>query len=322
MRYHSFARTAVVGALMATLGMSAVVAAAASPECDRACLQQMLSAYLTAVFKHDPKAAPLSDDHFATDNTSQVRNGEGFWHNVSGYGELQRRYFDPLTENAAFYGLLNREGKDTIVSVRIRVRGGKIAEAEWITATKAWIIGTNGPGARGEANPQGLIKYPPPAGPIAAAERSSRYAMISLANNYFQAVMAHDGSWVPGTADCIRIEDGGVTTNNPAIAGAQTAAAQAKVAAPLRGGCLANFQSMKHLTKDLALRRMFVVDEEAGVIFSSAIYVRYPGVQAPNNLVHKYFLIRDGKIAGIWNAMYFLPTGAPISNGWEDRQDP
>ena len=61
----------------------------------------MLDTYLTAVFKHDPSAVPLTADHYATENTAVVKNGEGFWKDVSGYGEVQRRYFDPMNESAA-----------------------------------------------------------------------------------------------------------------------------------------------------------------------------------------------------------------------------
>ncbi|MEJ0038317.1 MAG: hypothetical protein WDO68_19920 [Gammaproteobacteria bacterium] len=100
----------------------------------------------------DPAAVPLSDDYFATENTAPVAKGEGAWKSVTGYGDLQRRYFDPVNETAAFFGILKKEGHDQITSVRIKVAGGKVSEAEW-------IFGTQGPGGRGEANPAGLLKY-------------------------------------------------------------------------------------------------------------------------------------------------------------------
>ncbi len=73
------------------------------------------------------------------------------------------------------------------------------------------------------------------------------------------------------------------------------------------------------LTKDLALRRFPVIDEEAGVTLGTAIYVRNPGNPAQDNLVHEYFFIRDGKISGLWTSMYFLPKGSPVTSGWENR---
>lgn len=159
-----------------------------------------------------------------------------------------------------------------------------------------------GTGGRGEANPAGLLKYPPPEGNIPASERTPRFIMISLANDYFQAVTDHDGTWVPNDPSCIRIENGGAVNSTPHP-----------------GLCLDGFQKMTQ-TKDLELRRIPVVDEQAGMVFGTAIYVRQPGNPALDNLVHEYFLVRSGKIAGIWTSMYFLPKGSPVTSGWENRQ--
>lgn len=281
-------------------GMPATAADAnAAGACDRACLRKTLDGFLSAVFRHDPAGIPLSADYFATENTAPVAKGEGAWKSVTGYGDLQRRYFDPVNETAAFFGILKKDGHDQITSVRIRVAGGKVSEAEW-------IFGTQGPGGRGGANPAGLLKYPPPPeGKLPPAQRASRFLMITLPNDYFQAVVEHDGSWVPSSTDCIRIENGGGDAF--------------KKQPPPRGQCLDHFERFKGLTKDLALRRFPVVDEEAGVVLGTAIYVRYPDNPAQDNLVHEYFVIRNGKISGLWTSMYFLPKGSPVTSGWENR---
>jgi hypothetical protein len=309
------------GALAAAVLLNSAPAPAADAKaagsCDRACLQKSLDGFLSAVFKHDPGAVPLSGDYFATENTMPVAKGEGAWKSVTGYSDLQRRYFDPVNQTAAFFGILKKDGHDQITSVRIKVANGAISEAEW-------IFGTQGPGGRGEANPAGLRKYPPPPpGKLPAAERSSRFQMITLPNDYFQAVVEHDGSWVPNSADCIRIENGGGTTANSQSAAVKAAdqkpADASGMPVPQRGGCLDHFERFKGLTKDLALRRIPVVDEEAGVALGSAIYVRNPTNPAQDNLVHEYFFIRNGKISGLWTSMYFLPKGSPVTSGWEDR---
>lgn len=283
--------------------------------CDRACLRTMLDSYLAAVFKHDPSAVSLADDYFATENTAQTPRGEGAWKSVTGYGKVQRRFMDPVAENAAFLGLLKKDGHDQITSVRIKVEHDKVSEAEW-------IFGTQGPGGRGLANPEGLAKYSPPSGLLPSSERSSRFVMISLPNDYFQAVKEYDGSWVPNDKDCIRIENGGGTTANTqqvANSSDNRPADTSGIPVPRRGACLDNFQSFRHLTADLALRRFPVVDEEAGVVLGTAVYVRFPEVPAQDNLVHEYFFIRNGKIAGLWTSMYFLPKGTPVTSGWENR---
>jgi hypothetical protein len=274
------------------------------PDCDRACLQQMLDGYLTAVFKHDPAAAQLSDDHFATEDTVVIPRGEGFWKNVSGIGAAQGRYFDPVNETAAFLGLLKQDGQETITSVRIRVVDHRVSEAEWIT-------GRLGMGGIGSENAQGLVQFPPPHDLLPPATRASRFLMIALANNYFQANKDHDASWLPNDPGCTRVENG--IGQRPAT---QTAG---QGAAGLGPGCLSGFSGMDRVTTDFALRRFTVVDEEAGMILGTGIYVRYAGTGRRDNLVSEYFQIRDGKIHGIWSAMHFLPLGAPVVTGWEQR---
>jgi hypothetical protein len=265
----------------------------AGAACDRACLRQMLDKYLTAVIKHDATAAQLSDDHFATEDTVVVHNGEGFWKSISGFGAAQGRYFDTVNETAAFLGLLKRNGQDSI-----RVVAGKVSEAEWIT-------GELGMGGQGDADPQGLVRIPPSTEIVPPGKRTSRYDMISLANNYFQANKNHDGAWLPSDPTCVRVENG-IASTKP---GATT----------LGPGCLSGFNKMDQFTTDIALRRFTVVDEEAGMILGTGIYVRYAGTNRRDNLVSEYFLIRDGKIHRIWSAMHFLPLGAPVTHGWEQR---
>jgi hypothetical protein len=57
---------ALAAAVLLTSGPTVAADQKATAGCDRACLQKMLDAYLAAVFKHDPGAAPLSADYFAT----------------------------------------------------------------------------------------------------------------------------------------------------------------------------------------------------------------------------------------------------------------
>jgi hypothetical protein len=295
MSNHFLARSGSLGtltvALAATLLFASTNAHAQqdSSGCDRACLRQVLDAYLAGVFKHDPSAARLTDDHYATENTAVVHNGEGFWKDISGYGELQRRYFDPVNQAAAYLGLLKQNGKDVISSVRVKVEGGKVSEAEWFVQSTA--------------DPQKLLQYPPPEGALPTSERSSRFYLISMANDYFQSGLDHDSSWIPADLRCKDTEPNPITSS-PRHADL----------------CHDNFGIYKNITKDLALRRFPLVDEEVGVVLGAAIWVRYPGVTRPDNMVNEYFQVRNGSFVYIWTCNYELPKGAPVTSGWEDKQ--
>jgi hypothetical protein len=76
------------------------------PSCDRACLRSALDAYLNAVIKHDPASAPLMIGFRQTENSVVVRPGSGLWKTMTGLGAVQRRYLDPVTGQAAYFGLI------------------------------------------------------------------------------------------------------------------------------------------------------------------------------------------------------------------------
>ena len=295
MSRHLISRAASLGAVALAAVLFACTPAQAqqaSSGCDRACLRPALDTYLAGVLKHDPGAARLTDDHYATQNTAAVRNGEGFWKDISAYGALQRRYFDPVNGAAAYLGLLQQNGKDVISSVRIKVepdKGNRVSEAEWFVQP--------------EADPQRMLGYPPPEGSLPESERSSRFYLISIANDYFQSGADHDASWIPTDLRCKDPEP------NPM----RSALRHADI-------CHDNFNIYKNITKDLALRRFPLVDEEAGVVLGAAIWVRYPGVTRKDNMVNEYFQVRNGAFTYIWTCNYELPKGAPVSSGWENHQ--
>src|SRR6187200_1874586 len=136
-----------------TLAMVLLVAppARAADECDRACLKSMLTQYLSAVSKHDPASAPLVAGFRQTENAVVRRLGMGMWLTMTGLGRLQRYYMDPVTGQAAYFGIVNEGSIEAIVTVRLRVERRKITEAEWYIGRRG-DDSMNGPA---QANGQG-----------------------------------------------------------------------------------------------------------------------------------------------------------------------
>ena len=89
---------------------------AQGPACDRACLRTTLDAYLDAVIKHDPAAAPLMIGFRQTENAVVVRPGNGLWKTMTGLGSMQRRYLDPVTGQAAYFGIIQEGSRVPILS--------------------------------------------------------------------------------------------------------------------------------------------------------------------------------------------------------------
>src|SRR5687767_8589080 len=120
--------------LLVILALAVGAGPASAQTCDRACLRTMLDQYLNAVVKHDPSAASLVVGFRQTENAINVRPGNGVWKTITALGKMQRRYFDPLTGQAGYYGLVEEGGRTALVTVRLRVENRQLTEAEWYIA--------------------------------------------------------------------------------------------------------------------------------------------------------------------------------------------
>src|ERR1700683_1810085 len=105
MRRIAMPRAAVPLALLSIAVWTAVPTPvlAATAACDRPCLKSLLNDYLAAVVKHDPAAAPLAPSYRHTENAINVPLGKGVWRSVTALGDVQRRYLDPVSGQAAYY---------------------------------------------------------------------------------------------------------------------------------------------------------------------------------------------------------------------------
>ncbi|MGH9648671.1 MAG: hypothetical protein ACRD4E_17860, partial [Bryobacteraceae bacterium] len=188
----------------------------AANDCDRACLKSTLDQYLAAVIKHDPAAAPLFVGFRQTENAVVIRPGTGVWKSVTGLGKVQRRYLDPVSGQAGYFGTVEEGNKLAIVTVRVKVGNKKITEAEWLMARDG-DPGLNGPATATQRagnffEPENLAKNPPPERTVPKAERLSREALIAITNSYFDGLTTRDGSVIIAHPGCTRLENGNTVT--------------------------------------------------------------------------------------------------------------
>jgi len=280
----------------------------AANECDRACLKNALDQYLNAIVKHDPSAAPLFVGFRQTENAVVVRNGTGTWQSVTGLGKLQRRYLDPVSEQAAYFGIVEEGAASAIVTVRVRVQQRKITEAEWLIARKG-DPGLNGPQAPGQPagnffDPDNLAANPPPDKTVPKDARSSREAMVAATNSYFDGITTHDGSIIMAHPGCMRVENGNTVTGR--------ARAPSKGGPPEVSDCASGLANIN--VQLVAARRYPVVDEEAGVVLGLAVFVRKPGTATRRNAFSEWFVIENNKIRSIYSAMFYPAPEQPVPN--------
>jgi hypothetical protein len=275
----------------------------AAVDCDRACLRTTLDQYLTAVTKHDPSSAPLVIAFRQTENATVVKLGSGVWKTVTALGKVQRRYLDPVSGHAGYFGLIEEGGAPAIATVRLKVENKKITEAEWVISRKG-DPGLNGPAGGNVFDPDNLIANPPPDKPAAKEARIPREAMIAIANSYFDGITTHDGSIIMAYPGCIRLENG-VT-----MAG--------RGAAPRGGGpdavrdCTSGLETIN--IQNVAARRYPIVDEEAGVVLAMAVFIRKPGTTTRRNMFGEWFFLDNNKIRTIYATLFYPPPEMPVPN--------
>lgn len=310
----------VLPILCSALALAAGIGdAAAQGACDRSCLRTLLDQYLEAVVANDPSAAPLVVGFRQTENAINVRPGAGVWQTVTGLGDVQRRYFDPVSGQAGYYGTVEEGDATAIVTVRVRVENRQLTEAEW------YLVRENDPGLGGPRqpgsppanlhNPQYLAENPPPDRVVPPAERADRDTLIRIVDSYFDAITSHDGSVALTHPGCGRVENG-----SPAPAGRFLPPLQRPGAPSGPSGqpgassndCVSNLENFN--LQMVTARRIPLVDEEAQVVLAFGVFIRRPGSPTPRNVFSEWFVIDDAKIRTIYTAMFYPPPELAVPN--------
>jgi len=188
------------------LALSAVATAATpAPSCDRTCLSGLLNQYLDAMVAHDASRLPLASANVRyTENTADVKLGEGLWKSVTGKGTFRHDYLDVARQKAAAHVHLTEGATAVLYSVVLHVQDRRIGGIETLVQRVA---------ADSRLKPTELGK--PVRGmedPVPAGKRQSRQSMIGTALTYTEGLRI--GSFVdagtPFAADAYRVENGAI----------------------------------------------------------------------------------------------------------------
>ena len=282
-------------------------------ECDRACLQEVLMQYMNAVASNDPDGAGIIAGFRQTENAVVKPVGAGTWQSVTALGEIQRHYMDPVSGQAAYFGLVEESGKLAIVSVRVKVVGRQVIEAEW-------FIGREGqPGMSGNPAPDGsgaapydpayfIANPPPPERNVPRRSRLSRESLLGVTNSYFDAITTHDPEVMLIHPTCKRVENGRLITGRP-LPGNSDDGYEGKT------NCSSGIRTTGRLNVAfVAARRYPVVDEEQQVVMGMGVFIREP--DSPNRRLglSEFFHIDDGLISEVHAALFYAPPDRPIPN--------
>jgi hypothetical protein len=220
--------------------------------CDRACLDGAVDSYLAALVAHDPTQVPLSAHIEFVENTVDMKPGEGLWKTASAPPSPFKIYVpDPVSEEVGFMGTIQRDGKPTLLALRLKIRDGEIVVAEHLIADN---VTSEKMGNLQEPRKAFVTAVPP-------SERNSRAEMIRIASMYYPALTGADSNNAPFADDCMRHESGGQSTGNPPPATPSLDTLESL-------GCAAQ---LKTHTMDYIKRiepvRVMIADPENGLVF-------------------------------------------------------
>jgi hypothetical protein len=277
---------------------------ASAQTCDRACLKTTLDQYLNAVVKHDPKAAPLFAGFRQTDNGVVVRLGTGTWQSITALGKVQRSYFDPVSGQAAYLGLIEEGPAIDVATLRLKVEARKITEAEWVIAREG-ALGPGGTSGGNLYNLAGFLAEPPLARTVPANQRVPRITDRHR-QQLLDGLTTHDGFIAhPG---CTRNENG----RTPPVRTPNPGEPQGRKAKGPGGDCTSNLTNFR--VGLISARRYPIVDVEQQVVLGLGIFLRKPGVKQLRNLLTEWFFVEDGRIRNIWASMFYPTNDLPVPN--------
>lgn len=310
----------VVASLVALIGILAIAqpAQGAAAQCNRACLKNTVDKYLAALVAHDPSQVSLAPDVKFVENTAPTHPGDGLWKTASAVPTTFKIYVpDPVSEEVGFLGVMQEKGKPIELALRLKIRNGKITEAEHLIARNLM--------ERSLANLKtprpGLLATVPP------GQRVPRDQMLKIGASYYEALVTADANHAPFADDCVRRENGMQTTSNP------------PPAKPGRGtigamGCAPQLRTHTFdYIKRIEPRRVEIADPETGLVFGLSQFrqpmdekfVKIVGVPSVDRVDMNFkpfdlpaahiFKIRDGKIHEIEAMGFTMPYNS--KTGWE-----
>ena len=159
---------------------------------------------------HDPAKAPFARGVKFTENGQRLELGDGLWNTMTGKGTFRLFVTDVEAQQVAFLGTITEANVGAVIGLRLKIRNNQITEAE------QFIQRSPNSAAGFERIGYKWTDVVPP------ADRMPRDELVKTANMYFSGMQKNDGKGdYPFADDCNRIENGGLSTNQPIAQGKQ-----------------------------------------------------------------------------------------------------
>lgn len=292
---------------------------ASAANCDRACLKDMMTTYLNALVAQDPAKAPLASNVRFTEDSKDLKVGEGFWKTATKLGNYRQDFIDVKEQVVASHVIIEESGKPAMFTARLKVANGKITEIETLVAHGNERMGG---GAANLVVRPGMAVEPP------ANLKNKREDLIRIADYYPRGltVGGFDKVDAPFAKDAFRIENGMVMAGEGCGRGTPSGGpGQAKSTAAGKGAVSAKSPQDVAGCRDIKTQRIIghpdltksvvAVDEQQGI---ALLWMNFgdTGTYGAGNalVVYEAFKVFDGQIHAVQAFMKVLPKDT--QRGW------
>ncbi len=284
-------RSALLGGsiwLMVAGSNAAAIAQPGGQACTRESLKAVADQFFAALQAHNPSMAPLASNARYTENGKEVAAGKGAWE-TAGKLTFKRQMMDAKKCGTHIQAIIDESGKPMLYGVRLKVEKEKISEIEAIVVRGKEVLDVQAILDTRDQDWEGIL---PP------EQRSSRLAMMAVADDYFELFVQKQPRKVSVLAyskTCDRWENGMQTTKGGTNQG---------VKMPPHNCSPVGFSDMTHSP------RRFLVDEETGVVVAYTLF---------NNVWPDFhmFKMRNGLVDLI--QAYFEYGNKYETTGWPDE---
>ncbi len=175
---------------------------AQAADCDRACLTGMITKYVDAMVAHNPARLPLAANVRFTEDSQELKPGEGLWKSVTKKGDFRQDYIDVRKQIAASHVMLVEDNATVLYSVLLRVADRKITGIETLVDR---ILPNSRFKPDSLEKPLGGMSAPVPAG-----KRMPRAEMIAAALRYPEGLRIGNftDAKTPFSKEAYRVENG------------------------------------------------------------------------------------------------------------------
>ena len=274
------------------IGASAACATAA--DCDRDCLREFITQYLDALVAHNPSALPLSAKARFTEDSVEMRLGEGLWKDALRLRAYRQDILDTRQGVAASQVIVEDAGSPVFLALRLKVADKKITEIETMVTRNQKEGALFKPDALQTADKN--LAFVPDKSQLAAREDAIRIAQFYPAGLKIGSFVTVDAPFAP---DAYRLENGFITAG-PGCS---------------RPGC-ENLKTQKIMEHPFITTRVAAVDEELGIVLLRMNFGQTSSYGQGNALVvWEAFKVYGGQIHAVEAFMKIMP--AAIGSGWD-----